>query len=79
MHVEWLYYHLGTAISQSLNYMLSTSLSAQLKTLKQQSLIKKLDFAQPPPSLLFSTTLSRTIDIDLLYTLAMIGYESLKA
>lgn len=58
--------------------MLSTSLSSQLKTLKQQNLAKKLDLSQPPSSLLFSTSVSRTVDLDLLYTLAMIGYENLK-
>ena len=48
--------------------MLSTSLSTQLKTLKEQNVMKKLDVSQPPSSLLFSTTVSRTVDIDLLYT-----------
>lgn len=58
--------------------MISTSLSSQLRTIQQQNVMKKLDFAQPPSSLLFSTAISRTVDLDLLYTLAMIGYENLK-
>ena len=58
--------------------MLSTTLSSQLKAIKQQALVKKLDYAEPPSSLLFSTAVSRTVDLDLLYTFAMVGYDHLK-
>lgn len=56
----------------------STSLGAQLSQLKQQARAVRLEPNQAPPSLLFSETTARSVDIDLIHSMAVSGYARLR-
>jgi hypothetical protein len=57
---------------------MQTSLKSQLNNLKTLNVATKLDPNKAPPSLLFSEKISRLVDIDLLYSMAIFGYEKMK-
>jgi hypothetical protein len=56
----------------------ATSLSSQLGQLKLSTATVKLQPNQAPSSLLFSESVARTVDIDIIYSLAISGYAKLR-